>query len=189
MGAEGRLFLSRGHYPIRLWRDLLFLTHRFAAVDVAVVSEASIAGAAAVAASAAGMIAAVVARIFAVGRIAVEVAPVAFAAAWSAPAVRRKQGKQATQRTAMPGPGVAAVAARIGAGIAAGVAAGRTTAACRLCGMACAIALASLVAIGNDRTTRSASRTNRAVCRPAAGRNRHRNRRHSNRGRIFRNRH
>ena len=64
-----------------------------------------------------------------IGRIAVEVAPVAFAATWTAPSARRQQGKQATQRPAMPNTAAGASAAGIGARIA--------TAAIRSCRMAC----------------------------------------------------
>lgn len=77
-------------------------------------------------ASATREIALAVARIPAIRRIAVEVAPVAFATIATTPSSRGKYGKDTAQRPAMPSSAVAARAARIGTRIAAGTAAGAT---------------------------------------------------------------
>ena len=120
-------------------------------------------GTAAIVASAACVVAVVIAGIRAVRRVAVEVAPIALAAARSAPSVWREQGKQATQRAAMPTTTVAAAAARIAAGVAGGAS----------CPAAWSgnIAVDVLVAVGNHSSARRRihRRTNRTACWSAGG--------------------
>jgi hypothetical protein len=95
-----------------------------AADDVsAVAGGLTISAAAATATFAARIVAVTVAWIPTVGRVAVKVTPVAFAARRAAPVAAHKQGEHAAQRTAMPSAPTGAAAARICAGVGARIAA------------------------------------------------------------------
>ncbi len=160
--GRGRRSWGRARSPCCPWGELRAIDHRRIVIDVAAIGTGV--RTAAVAASAARVVAAVVAGIPAVGRIAVEVAPITFAAIRAAPAIRGEQGEQATQRPAIPRTSVAAVAARIGTGIGARIAAGRATATAHVAARLGASTAASIVAVGNHRSPRGAGC---AIRRPA----------------------
>ncbi len=120
---------GRADYPIVLQNNVL-LGRKHGVSGAAAVVAAVVA---AMAAAAAHVVAVAVARVPAVGRVGVEIAPIALAATTSAPVTGRKQGEQATQRTTVPRAAVAAIAAGIPAWIAAavGVDSGAPGSACR----------------------------------------------------------
>jgi hypothetical protein len=104
---------SWDNYGFRLINDVP-IRHRWI-TDSAVVHPTT----ATATSAATGVITAVVAGVPAVGRITVEIAPVAFAATSSAPRSGHEQGEHATERSAMPTPVIAAGTAGVGTRIAA----------------------------------------------------------------------
>lgn len=104
----------------------VFIEHTAAIIRSAVAATASTATHAAAAATAlapaARVVAVTIARVPKIRRIAVEVAPITFAAISAPPCTGHKQGEYATQRSAMPATTAGALTARIAARIAAGAA-------------------------------------------------------------------
>jgi hypothetical protein len=144
-----------------LWFKLAFLGHGHAILvltdGIANVSRGTSATSTSTAVPTAAVVAVAIARIVTIGRIAVEVAPIARAATTrTTPIVRRHQGKQATQRSAMPSTATTARAAGIATGVA-------IAAVCRAARFA-ARNVAIIVAIGNHGPScRGICRANRTA--------------------------
>ena len=181
MGLAGRRCWRRNH--LIALRDDVLVVHRLAVVGLGVTrpwvaerpqflhpppswyaaSDPSVAVSAAATAAAARVVAAAVAGVFAIGWIAVEIAPISLAAVRTAPVTSRKQGEKTTERSTIPATAAAAVAARIGTGVAtaraaAGVAARPATAATRSLARPTASGVAAIAAIvpggGSPRSIR-----------------------------------
>ena len=114
-GARGR-FGGRTNHTVRL-RDDVVLRHAIvhAAGDGSAIVAAAIS--AATTASAARVVSVAVARVPAIRRVAVKVAPVTLAATPAAPGTGHEQREHTTERSAVPGTPIASVAAWIGARI------------------------------------------------------------------------
>lgn len=128
---------GRPNHTIGLGNDFAFghrhaVVHTAAALTTSVVAHLgrrSVAAAAiATSATVTGVVAAAIARVAILVWVAVEVAPVPFAATRAAPGAGRKQGEEATQRAAVPRAPVTAAAAGISTGVATAVAARATAA-------------------------------------------------------------